>query len=160
MRKTALSICLAGVLAAPLTASAQATVDFRINLPLVLPQLVVVSPGVEVVPDVDYEVFHVDGWYWVRHQDGWYRSRSHRGGWVAVPVRGVPPGLMRIPPGQYRKWHPVRGPANHERGEWRGDDRERFRMRERERHEDFDDRGRGGGGWKGKKHGKHGRNDD
>ncbi|HSN15874.1 MAG TPA: hypothetical protein VLT61_14675 [Anaeromyxobacteraceae bacterium] len=107
MRKTALVIGLAGLFAVPFSASAQVTAGIQVNLPVVLPQLVVVSPGIEVVPDVEYEVFHSGGWYWVREDGGWYRSRNYRGGWVAVPSRGVPPGLMRIPPGQYKKWHPA-----------------------------------------------------
>lgn len=159
MRKTALPFFLAVAILAPLAASAQATVDVRIALPLVLPRLVVVSPGIEVVPDVDYEVFHVDGWYWVRHDDGWYRSRSHRGGWAPVPVRGVPPGLVRIPPGQYRRWHPVRAPGPAPappRGDgWgHGDRHEGDGWRHGDHHEGRD-HDRGEGGWKGKKHEKH-----
>ncbi len=171
MRKSALSIFLAGAILVPLAAYAQATVDLRIALPVVLPRLVVVSPGVEVVPDVDYEVFHVDGWYWVRHQDGWYRSRSHRGGWVMVPPRGVPPGLVRIPPGQYRRWHPAARPVRHDGDGWRHGDRhdgDGWRGDRHERHDDGGwgrgdrgggDRGhdRGEGGGRGRKHGGHGR---
>ena len=112
---------LAGLFAVPSAASAQVTAGISVNLPVVLPHLVVVSPGIEVVPDVDYEVFHSGGWYWVREDGGWYRSRSYRGGWVMVPPRGVPPGLSRIPPGQYKKWHPEgRGPARHAGPAYRG----------------------------------------
>ncbi len=159
MRKTALSIYLASMILAPGAASAQASVDVRVNLPFVLPRLVVVSPGIEVVPDVDYEVFHADGWYWVRQDGGWYRSRSHHGGWVAVPRQGVPPGLARIPPGHYRKWKPAKAaPAPAYRGSegfrphggppgFRPHDDDRYRHGD-----DGDSRG-------GKKHGKHGKHD-
>ncbi len=92
---------------APGMAFAQgASVNVQIDLPAVLPQLVVVSPGVRVVPDMDREVFFVDNYYWVREDGYWYRSHDHRHGWVMVEPRRVPPGLARIPPGQYKKWHP------------------------------------------------------
>jgi hypothetical protein len=134
LKKTVLSIAAAAL--APALASAQgASVEFRIDLPVVLPQLVVVSPGVQVVPDVDHEVFFVDGWYWVRHDNGWYRSRSHRSGWVLVGPRAVPARLVKIPPGKYRRWKPAPAPAAYRE---RGDDRHE----RREKHE-------------GKKHGKH-----
>jgi hypothetical protein len=92
---------------APGLAFAQgASVNVQIDLPAVLPQLVVVSPGIRVVPDCDREVFFVDNYYYVREDGYWYRSNNHRGGWVMVEPRRVPPGLARMPPGQYKKWHP------------------------------------------------------
>ncbi len=116
MRKTTLMLSLAGVLLAPALASAQAVVELRVGLPVVLPQLVVVSPGIQVVPDVDEEVFFTDGFYWVRRDDLWYRSPNHRHGWVMIPGRAVPVGLTRIPPGHYRRWHPGRPPPGAYRG--------------------------------------------
>ena len=134
MRKLALGIALAGALSLPGPAlgqaSAEVSVDLRLDLPVVLPQLVVVSPGVQVVSDLDHEVFLLDGFYWVRHGGGWYRSRSHRGGWVLVPARGVPARLVKIPPGKYRRFKPGKAKAGHD-----GD--------------------RGKHDRKGKKHGKH-----
>ncbi len=107
MRKIALVLAFLPSLA---LAQAQASVQFSLNLPTVLPQLVVVQPGIRVVPDVEEEVFYTNGWYYCRHDGGWYRSHDHRGGWVFVEPRRVPPGLARIPPGQYRRWHPRGGP--------------------------------------------------
>jgi hypothetical protein len=141
MKKT---IVLAAALLLPGLASAQfsASAGIRIDLPVVLPQLVVVSPGVQVVPDCDQEVFFVDGVYWARHDNGWYRSRSHRGGWALVGPRYVPARLAGMPRGKYKRWHP--GPARHVdggRGPDRGGDRGGH------------DRGGHDGGGKG--HGKH-----
>jgi hypothetical protein len=90
-------------LSLPVLAEAQVAVDVRIAFPSP-PPLVVVSPGVRVVPDYDEEVFFSDGWYWTRRDAAWYRTRDHRGGWVLVPVRHVPPALVRLPPGQYKHW--------------------------------------------------------
>jgi hypothetical protein len=106
MKKTALlAVLLPGLAAAQVSASA----EIRFDLPVVLPQLVVVSPGVQVVPSVPHEVFVVDGFYWVRHDGAWYRSKSHRGGWALVKAGKVPPGLVRIPPGKYKNWKPEKG---------------------------------------------------
>lgn len=45
------------------------------------PDLVAVSPGVQVVADYDEPVFFTDGFYW-RFNDGyWYRSNNYATGW-------------------------------------------------------------------------------
>lgn len=72
----------------------------------VQPDLVEVSPGVEVVYDYDYPVFFVNGFYW--HQEGgiWYSSHYHTGGWVRA---GSPPReVVSIRnPGGYVHYHPT-----------------------------------------------------
>jgi hypothetical protein len=108
MRKLFLS--LAGLVLAPTLAFGQVRAGISIDLPVVLPPLVVVQPGVQVVPECDHEVFYTGGYYWVREDDLWYRSRSHRGGWVVAPARVVPVALVRMPPGQYKHWRRDRGP--------------------------------------------------
>jgi hypothetical protein len=143
-------IILAGLLALPLVGSAQsasATVDLRLNLPVVMPQLVVVTPGVQVVPEVEEEVFFTDGYYWCRREGGWYRSRVVRGGWVAMPVRAVPVRLVEIPRGKYKRWKPAKAEKRHDeqRDHDRGTDHDRDHDRDGKHH-----RGHGNG------HGKHG----
>jgi hypothetical protein len=101
-----LRLLTAAALLAPALAVAQASVQVRMDLPIVIPQLVVVQPGVQVIPDVEEEVFFTGGWYWVRQDGYWYRSHSPRQGWRVVPVERVPHRLVGIPPGQYRRWHP------------------------------------------------------
>lgn len=142
LKKVVLSAAVAVVVAVPAVASAQsASVEFRLDLPVVLPQLVVVSPGVQVVPELDHEVFFVDGWYWARQDGSWFRSRSHRSGWVLVGPRAVPARLAGIPPGKYRRWKAA--PAAYRE---RGDDRHE----KREKHDKQDKH-------EGKKHGKGGK---
>ncbi len=87
-------------------ARADAVIQTRITvaLPVVLPRLVVVQPGVQVVEDLDEEVFFVDGWYWVRRDSFWYRARNPHASWIYAEPRFIPPGLRRIPPGQYRRY--------------------------------------------------------
>ena len=88
--------------------AAQVNLQVQIGVPTIrfetAPALVEVSPGVQVVPEYEQEVFFVDGWYWHRAGRMWYRTQDHRGGWVAVQRREVPRGLVRIPPGRYRHY--------------------------------------------------------
>jgi hypothetical protein len=128
MRHLLLAAAIAASALLPRPAAAQVAVQLRLDLPVVLPGLVIIEPGIQVVPQVNEEVFFVDGYYWVRRDARWYRSHDHRRGWVLVESRGVPPRLVRIPPGHYRRWEPAR--EDRER-----DHRERELMRERERHE-------------------------
>ena len=94
-------------------AFAQVRVEVSIPLPTITfqapPPLVVVQPGVQVVEDYDDEVFFVDNVYWCRRGDHWYRSPDHRGTWVVVERNAVPGTLVRIPPGQYKRWKHGRG---------------------------------------------------
>jgi len=75
-----------------------------LNLPAVLPGLVVVEPGVSVVRDYDREVFFTDGYYWTRQDRSWYRARDHRGGWGRMDEGRVPAVIVRSPPGRYRHY--------------------------------------------------------
>ena len=97
-------LALAALIGLPAVVQAQATIGFHVELPVVLPRLVVVSPGVQVVPEQREEVFFHDGYYWARRDAYWYRTRDHRGGWVLVPANHVPPRLVALPPGRYRNW--------------------------------------------------------
>jgi hypothetical protein len=77
---------------------------FTISLPMVLPPLIVVQPGVSVVRDIDDEVFYADGYYWARRDRTWIRSADHRSGWARVEERHVPAAIARSPPGRYRHY--------------------------------------------------------
>ena len=45
------------------------------------PDMVDVSPGVQVVADYDEPVFYTDGFYWRYYNNIWYRSGSYYTGW-------------------------------------------------------------------------------
>jgi len=105
-------------------ASAQVQVQITMGLPVVLPPMVVVQPGVQVVSELDEEVYFVGGWYWVRRGPHWYRTHDHRGQWVWVAPARVPVTLVRIPPGRYRRLH---------RDEWKEARRERKEREKAER---------------------------
>jgi len=58
------------------------------------PNLVEVSPGVQVVADYDYPVFYSDGLYYRQTGGIWYSSRWHDRGWgvgynVPYGIRGI-----------------------------------------------------------------------
>jgi hypothetical protein len=127
MRNLLLAAAVAASSLVPQPAAAQVAVQLRFDLPVVLPRMIVIEPGIQVVPQVNEEVFFVDGSYWVRRDARWYRSHDHRGGWVFVDHRGVPPRLVRIPDGHYRRWDEQRG--HHDR-----DDHQKA-YREREKHD-------------------------
>jgi len=77
------------------------------------PPLVEIDNDVQVVPDIDEEVFFVDGAYWFQDDGVWYRSYSWQGGWAPVQYAYVPGPLFGVRHGHYRHWHPhnYRGPA-------------------------------------------------
>ena len=114
--RTLLAAAVAASLLAPGASSAQVQVTLSLDLPAVLPALVIIEPGIQVVPQVNEEVFFVDGSYWVRRDTRWYRSHDHRRGWVVVDQRGVPSRLVKYPPGQYRRWDPHQGKHDHDHG--------------------------------------------
>ena len=126
-----IALCVAALIAVPGVAAAQPSVDIHVDLPLILPHLVVVQPGVQVVPEVHEEVFFVDGWYWVRRDAYWYRSRNHRGGWVLVPSRTVPPRLASVPQGKYRNWKQEK---EHEKAERKAEKHHEKELRKAEKH--------------------------
>ena len=70
----------------------------------VAPDLVYVSPGVQVVADYDYPVFYADNYYWRFDNGHWYRSSWYTGGWAyATP----PYTVARIDrPYAYRHYRP------------------------------------------------------
>src|SRR5262245_132884 len=69
-------------------------VGYRATYVASTPELVYVSPGVQVIADYDEPIFYADSVYW-RYDGGvWYRSANYRGGWqvsynVPVAVRRI-----------------------------------------------------------------------
>src|SRR5512138_3715375 len=49
---------------------------------VVEPELVYVSPGVQVIADYGEPIFFVDGFYWREYGGVWYRSSYYNRGWV------------------------------------------------------------------------------
>ena len=126
MNKFTLPLCCLVLLGAP-AAQAQVRLGIELGLP-VMPELVVVAPGVQVVAGSNEEVFLQGGWYWCRRSDGWFRSRSPRAHFEFVDSRRVPGALIRMPEGRYRHWH--------RDGEFRGEGRDHREERRDDRRRD------------------------
>jgi hypothetical protein len=128
----------------PRPSAAQVNLQVQIGVPTIrfetVPVLVEVSPGVQVVPEYEQEVFFVDGWYWHRGGRTWYRTQDHRGGWVVVHRREVPRGLVRIPPGRYRHYRAEGPRMNQPRREIPPGHRGEARFQKREHREHTDQR--------------------
>ena len=112
------SIVAASIMAAALAAGCAATV----TADAYGPDLVTVSPGVQVIADYDEPIFYTDGFYWRYYGGVWYRSTVYTGGWVYARP---PVAVMRIDRpyayAHYRPagWHPrTAGPPP--RGGWHG----------------------------------------
>jgi hypothetical protein len=88
------SLILGGLLALSVTTGCYASGGGRVTATYSTPDLVYVSPGVQVVANYDYPVFYSQGYYW-RHDGGiWLRSRVYNRGFVRVRtvpvvVRGI-----------------------------------------------------------------------
>lgn len=132
MKTTMKGLGLAALLiAVPTVGSAQVLARGQISINIGFPEpppLVVVSPGIQVVPEYEEEVFFVNRWYWVRRDGYWYRTRDSHGGWAPVRRAWVPANLMRMPPGRYRHYY------RDDDGRWRAHHPDEFRAwRERNR---------------------------
>jgi hypothetical protein len=93
-------LCLVLVSSAALAQARAPEIRFEL-----VPPLVEVLPGVQVVEDQDDEIFSTAGSFWVRHEGSWYRSSSLQDpGWAVVQTRDVPAVLINMQPGRYRRW--------------------------------------------------------
>ena len=106
----ALGACLATTREGGPTGTGEA--PFTLDLPAVLPPLVVVQPGVSIVPDVDVEVFFADGFFWARRDQRWFRAHDHRGSWAPMEDRQVPVAIVDSPPGRYLNARPPAAPGS------------------------------------------------
>lgn len=99
MRTSLLSVVLFTGLVGGCTGSGQVTYSGEVATP----QLVEISPGVQVVEDYDEPVFYSDSYYWHQQDGVWYRSRRHTGGWVRAEA---PSAVLSIQtPSVYAHYH-------------------------------------------------------
>jgi len=104
MRLTFVSLILSAALGGCL-ATGTADVQYSGDVAVSTPDLVEVSPGVQVVADYDDSVFYSDGYYWRYDGGGWYRSNNYAGGFVYW--NAPPAAVISInDPGRYRHYRP------------------------------------------------------
>jgi hypothetical protein len=145
------------------TASMAMAADFSFSINVGGPPVVVSQPpdflyppelGFGVAVGMPYDMFYVNGVYFIFRGGGWYRTGVYGGDWVRVGYRELPPGLRRYkmsqihayrdreyrsfqrdrahyggrhfrPEGRGREEHgDMRGPGHEGRGEGRGNGRE------------------------------------
>ncbi|MEP6864481.1 MAG: hypothetical protein ABJE66_27915 [Deltaproteobacteria bacterium] len=104
MRLTYVSLILSAALGGCL-GTGTADVQYSSDVSVSTPDLVEVSPGVQVVADYDDSVFYSDGFYWRYDNGGWYRSNNYAGGFVYW--NAPPQAVITInDPGRYRHYRP------------------------------------------------------
>jgi len=98
------ALLLTALIAGAPVLDAVGEVRVNVNLgppPIVVaqPPEVVMVPGSDVyfVPDVEYDVFFYNGFWWSPRGDRWYRARAYNGPWRVVARRVIPPPLFRVP---------------------------------------------------------------
>ena len=91
------SLILGGLLALGVTTGCYATGRAGVSATYSTPELVYVSPGVQVVADYDYPVFYSQGFYWRYNSGIWMRSRLHNRGFVRVHTVPVVIRQIRYP---------------------------------------------------------------
>ena len=134
---------------------AEVQLRIRMGLPTVLPPLVEVRPGLQVVQDYDDEIFFADGYYWMERDGHWYRAHDYRQRWFFVAPGRESRMLFGHQRGQYRHYQhderrvwPDAHPGHRERhwgeGEHRGGPRE-WRVPQRGNRGDGHGEGRGDG---------------
>jgi len=155
MRKTRFQIAGAFALMALLggAPAPESYAEVRVNVNLGPPPVVVAEPpemvlvpGSQVyfVPEVNYDVFFFDGYWWSPRGDRWYRSRAYNGPWRVVSRRVIPAPVYRVPRDYRRVYlHERRVPYGQWKREWREHDRGRHGDRgERWEHDEHRGRGR------------------
>ena len=95
MRRLRVSV-YAWVVAAALGGCAAGEAEYGADVRVTSPELVAVSPGVQVIADADEPVFYADGYYWLYRDSVWLRSDSYRGGFARIDFNMVPNNLRNL----------------------------------------------------------------
>jgi hypothetical protein len=146
------------------TREAEAQVSISINLgppPIMVaePPAVVLVPNSQVyfVPQLNFDVFFYNGWWWSPRGDRWYRARAYNGPWGIVERRYVPAPVFRVPR-DYRTRYGNQRPIPY--GQWKKD------YRRRAEHggygygsQGYRNQGHGSQGYRSQGHGDHGHGD-
>ncbi|HET8759850.1 MAG TPA: hypothetical protein VFN94_02200 [Nitrospiria bacterium] len=90
------------------------------------PRMVFVTEfGVSFAPELDFDVYEVGGVWYSFRSDVWYHADAYDGPWVVVKRGHLPKGLVKVKPGQVRKFYfENEGKKNRDHGE-RGRGRDR-----------------------------------
>jgi hypothetical protein len=144
MKRIAVSVVVAALVAIPLVQAVDAEVRVNVNvgvpaLPIPVvpvavpmpspPRIVLSAPpefllpstlGVYAAVGIPYDMFYSDNTYYVYRDDRWYRGNHYNGPWRTISRRQLPPGLRR------HKYEQVRYLRDEEYRSYR-DDHDRYR---------------------------------
>jgi hypothetical protein len=95
MRRLRFSV-YAWVVAAALGGCAAGEAEYGGEVRVSSPELVTVSPSVQVIADADEPLFYADGYYWLYRDNTWLRSDSYNRGFARIDVNIVPQGVRTI----------------------------------------------------------------
>jgi hypothetical protein len=138
MKTSLLSFAASSLLAFGCMASGQVHSSASVSAP----DLVYISPGVQVIADYDEPVFYTSSYYWRYDGGAWYRSSYHTGGWIRIQT--VPVAIRRIEtPTAYIHYHGTarasaetrQEPRNDTRSEQKAEQKAEHKEQQEERHE-------------------------
>lgn len=116
-------VLLLAFLAVVTAPTAQAEVNVNINFgppPIVVsaPAQVVLMPqsGIYFVPNLGFDIFFYNGYWWSPRGERWYRSGEYKGPWLAINRSHVPASLFKVPK-NYRSVYKNEKPIKY--GEWK-----------------------------------------
>ncbi|HEY5928521.1 MAG TPA: hypothetical protein VIV11_42835 [Kofleriaceae bacterium] len=71
-------------------------VEYAGEVRVTSPELIVISPGVQVIADADEPIFYSHGHYWLYRDGYWLRSSDYRSGYVSIDFTYVPQEIRVI----------------------------------------------------------------
>ncbi len=124
-----------------------AEVNVNINIgppPIVVPEppevVLVPGAGVFFVPQLDFDVFFYNDYWWSPRGSHWYRSRAYNGPWGVIDKRYVPAPVYRVPKDyRHRYEREQRIPYEH----WKKKGKKERSERKEDKRGDKHDRGHG-----------------
>ncbi len=98
LQMTRMNVSACAVLVAASLAGCAGTGDVQYagEVHVTSPQLVQLSPGVQVIADADEPIFFVSGDYWLYRDGYWFRSKDYRSGYARVEYQRVPQELRDV----------------------------------------------------------------
>jgi hypothetical protein len=72
------------LIAVALTGGCLGSAQLEYRATISTPDLVTVTPGIQVIADYDEPIFYTDGFYWRYYDNAWYRSNTYTAGWIYI----------------------------------------------------------------------------
>jgi hypothetical protein len=82
------------LIAVALTGGCLGSAQLEYRATISTPDLVTVTPGIQVIADYDEPIFYTDGFYWRNYDNAWYRSSVYTGSWIYID--SPPVAITRI----------------------------------------------------------------